>query len=325
MSDEPWTPVDLVKTTAAYFEKKGVPSARLDAEVLLAHVLGCKRLELYTGFERPLAAAEVDRYRELVRRRAAREPVSRILGQKEFMSLPFAVTGDVLAPRPETEILVEEAVRQLPDDAGSRDELEYVAPRVLDLCTGSGCIAVAVAVQRSAVQVVATDLHAPALLVARENAERNGVWQRIDFREGDLFAACWEGELFDMILCNPPYLVEGDGEIWPEVREYEPAIALYADAGGMEFYLRIAEEAPGFMARGGSILLEVGAGQAAEVIAILERADAFEDIRALPDHAGMDRVICARRRVFAPIAPDGEGEKSASRNGGGVVSEEGSN
>lgn len=293
MAATPWHPVELIKTTAAYLEEKGVPSARLDAELLLAEVLGCRRIDLYVRFEQPLTPEEVDAYRDLVRRRAGREPVSRILGVREFMSHRFKVTPEVLSPRPETEILVEEALRLL-EAMGSAEE----PPGLLDLGTGSGCIAVSVAARRPEVQMVATDLSAPALLVARDNAHAAGVWQRIDFREGDLFDACWPDETFDMILCNPPYLAEGDPAIWPEVSRYDPPRALYGGETGLDFYPRLAVEGAERLRPGGCLLLEVGAGQAGTVMAMLNDVDALESVRSLTDHAGVERVVTARRTLL---------------------------
>lgn len=314
-----WTPLELVKTTEIFFQKKGIPTPRLDAELLLAHVLGCTRIGLYTDFERLLTTEEVDRYRELVRRRSQREPVSRILGEKEFMGHPFLVTPAVLSPRPETEILVEEAVRLLGGDVrwGGRsflatekqteqdspttkeaaaEESSEIPPRhILDLGTGSGCIAISLAIRLPKFRILASDLSSAALEVARENARRLGVEERIDFREGDLFSVCRAGEGFDAIVCNPPYLNLDDPEIWPEVRDFDPKIALDGGKDGLDFYRRIAVEVERWLNPGGWLLLELGAGQWEAVVTLFAEETLLDSPRALLDYQGKKRVLVTRR------------------------------
>lgn len=310
MSERSWTALELVKITAEYLAQKGVPEARLDAEVLLGEVLGCSRMKLYTQHDRPLKSDEVGKYREMVRRRAGREPVSRILGRREFMGLPVKVTPDVLSPRPDTEILVEQALKVLRPDLKNIplpafDEAGHVktataavgAPqtKALDLCTGSGCVALALAAFCPEALVVATDISAEALLVAKENAEKLGLWLRLDLREGDLFKTCWDGETFDLIVSNPPYLVEGDDEIWPEVSDYDPALALYGGSDGLEFYRKILAEAELFLEPGGWVMLEVGHDQAGAVAGMMREFTLLEQIATEPDHAGIARVVKARK------------------------------
>ncbi len=305
MTDKTWTPVTLIKTTAEFLAGKGVPSPKLDAEVLLVHVLGlASRVGLYTEFDRPLTNDEVDRYRELVRRRREREPVNRILGECDFMGLLLEVRPEVFAPRPETEILVEESVKILTgsdrvttpaapvaSDAGSEDP---GSARVLDLCTGSGCIAVALATYCPRAYVVASDLSPAALTLARENAHRLGVWERMDFREGDMWEACWEGETFDLVLANPPYLVEGDPAIWPEVKLHDPAVALYGGVDGLDSYRHIAAEVMAYLSPGGHLVVEVGATQAAAVLDLFATTG-LENLRTVKDYQQIDRVIVARK------------------------------
>ncbi len=291
MAEAPWTPLALVKTTAAYLAEKGADAPRLDAELLLAHVLGCSRIGLYAQFERPLVAEEVDAYRALVRRRAAREPVSRILGTREFMGIAFRVTPSVFSPRPETELLVEEAVRRLRERTGPAGGQEAEPPRVLDLCTGSGCVAVSVAAHVPGARVVATEISPDAAAVARGNAERAGVAERVEVREGDLLAPLAPAARFDLVLANPPYLVEGDPAIWPEVRDYDPPVALYGGEDGLAVVRRIAAEAPPHLAPGGVVLCEVGAGQAGAAGSILAAGLGTEAWRALKDAAGIPRVV----------------------------------
>lgn len=355
MAEKEWKPLDLVRTTAAFFGTKEIPSSRLDAEVLLAHVLGCQRLQLYTLFDRFLTPEEVGRYRDLVRRRVAREPVSRILGSKEFMGLDFTVTPAVLSPRPETEILAEQALKLLDPapkkkrsdavfEAMDRKMREFLVEnaatiragavpqelvevlkatelhhieaaaqtvpavpaasgaaagedaerQVLDLGTGSGCLPVSIVKLGKRVRAVAVDCSPEALAVARGNAEANGVAERIEFRAGDFFAACREDERFDLIISNPPYLVEGDEAIWPEVAGYDPALALYGGADGLECYRRIVPEAGRFLKPGGSLLLEIGAGQEEAVREMILAASARATVEALPDYSGIIRVLCAQ-------------------------------
>lgn len=358
-----WKLLDLIKVSAEYLAGRNVQSPRLDAEVLLCDIMGLqRRVDLYAGFERELSGGELSSYRELIRRRAAREPVSRILGRRDFMGLTFQVTPDVLSPRPETELLVELAVEAVnprknelppsPEEAETEDkgspagetmpeELErlldsyaenveddadidepgatHATPRpaashaakgsprpgrkdkaslpgdsrevrALDLGTGTGCIAVALAAHVPSAWVVAVDVSPKALAVARKNATHAGVAERVEFRQGDWFAGCKNGERFDLILSNPPYLVEGDPEIWPEVSRYDPPAALYGGKDGLDCYRRIIPDAPEWLAPGGRIFLEVGAGQARKVVELLSRRG-FRDVDILSDYGGIERVV----------------------------------
>lgn len=358
MSDKQWMPLELVRTTAEFLGKKGVQSPRLDAEVLLAEVLSCQRLQLYTLFERALTEQELGRYRDFVRRRAAREPVSRILGRREFMGIDFTVTPEVLSPRPETEILAEEALKllepapkkkksaavfeamdrkmrefltenaatiregALPQElaqmlqtqevthAESAQSVSSVAATaagdadgacvadgervVLDLGTGSGCLPISLVKMARRVRAVAVDISTEALRVARSNAAAAGVAERIDFREGDFFAACAEDERFDLIVSNPPYLVPGDDGIWPEVAGYDPALALYGGADGLECYRKIIPQAGDFLKPGGALLLEIGQGQEQAVEQMLLAASPLATVTRIPDYAGVVRVLCAK-------------------------------
>ena len=177
--DPAWTPLKLIQWTAEFFEKKGIPNPRLDAELLLAHVLRCKRIDLYTGHEKRIAEKDLAKYKDLIRRRAAREPLQYIIGETEFWGLKIKVTPDVLIPRPETELLVEEAIPVMGERAGVRGQ-------ILDIGTGSGCIAIALAKNLPGTKIVATDISKEALSLARENAELNGVVDRIEFVLADI-------------------------------------------------------------------------------------------------------------------------------------------
>jgi release factor glutamine methyltransferase len=326
--------LDYLKLAGDHLRAKGVENDRLDAELLLADALGMSRVELYTNHERPLSTAEVDRFRDLLRRRAAREPVAYILGRREFWSLELAVDRRVLIPRPETETLVEAAVRactgRLAANAGpTRYETETeagdevaeplaaepspVAPtpklactvplraeRLLDIGTGSGAIAVALAVELPGLAIVATDESAATLEVAPRNAARHGVAERIDFRCGDLFAALEGDELFDVIVSNPPYVKDHEiSAMEPEVKDWEPRGALFSGADGMRESARIIDGAARHLTPDGWLILEVGT-QVDDVRARLA-SGGWRDVRSFPDLAGRDRVVVARRPAdFAP-------------------------
>ena len=329
--------LDYLKLAGDHLRAKGVENDRLDAELLLAEALGMSRVELYTNHERPLSTAEVDRFRDLLRRRAAREPVAYILGRREFWSLELTVDRRVLIPRPETETLVETAVRactgRLAEKAGptryesepeAGDEVAEqlaaeplpVAPtakpklaravplraeRLLDIGTGSGAIAVALAVELPGLSIVATDESAATLEVAPRNAVRHGVAERIDFRCGDLFSALERDELFDVIVSNPPYVKDHEiSAMEPEVKDWEPRGALFSGADGMRESARIIDGAARHLTPEGWLILEVGT-QVDEVRARLARGG-WRDVRSFPDLAGRDRVVVARRP--ADSAPD---------------------
>ena len=281
--------LDYLTLAAEHLGGKGVDSARLDAELLLASVLGMSRVQLYTNYDRPLAKEEVDRFRDLLRRRAMREPVAYILGRREFWSLELEVDRRVLIPRPETETLVEAALKAL----GALRPVDGSGLRVLDVGTGSGAIAVALAVEFPQTRVVATDLTAAALEVAPRNAVRHGVADRIEFRQGDLFDALVPGEVFDVMVSNPPYCRASElREMDPEVREWEPVGALVSGPDGMDVTERLVARAPEFLREDGFLLIEVGT-QAAAARDLLARND-WQEIRLLADLAGRSRVLVAR-------------------------------
>ncbi|WP_025322703.1 peptide chain release factor N(5)-glutamine methyltransferase [Deferrisoma camini] len=275
------TPLELVRLTAEYLAGRGVANPRLDAEVLLAHVLGVPRIRLYTEFDKPLEEAEVAAYREAVRRRARREPVAYITGEREFWSLRFRVAPGVLVPRPETELLVEAALEGTADTG-----------RVLDLGTGSGCVVVAFLRERPGWTGVGVDASAEALEVARENAGSLGVADRLELRQGDLFGPVG-GERFDRIVSNPPYVPTAELEtLEPEVNRFEPRGALDGGPDGLAVIRRIAAAAAGFLAPGGRLVLEFGRGQERAVAAILEEAG-FSQVEIRDDLAGIPRVAVA--------------------------------
>ena len=271
----------------------GIDSARLDAELLLGCALGMSREELMIAATRKVSVAESDRYEDLLRRRLNREPLAYITGQQEFWSLGFLVSCDVLVPRPETETLVERALKHLAT-INNRE-----APRILELGTGSGAIAVALASELPQAEIVATEIAPAALQIARRNASRNGVSNAIRFLQGDLFTAL-DQELekdFDLILSNPPYIPRGEiAHLEAEVSRWEPRAALDGGVDGLDFYRRIIEEAPGYLRQGGAVAVEIGAAIGSLVLALFRNNPAYGDTRVYQDYSGRDRVEIARTR-----------------------------
>jgi len=288
MAEKIWTPLELVKVTADYLEAKGVCEARLSAEMLLAHVLGVERIALYTRFDEPLERAEVDAFRQLVRRRAAREPTQYILGRTEFYGLEIALDSGVLIPRPETEMLVD-CVREFLAD---RPEA-----RVADICTGSGAVALAVAAGAQRARVWATDTSEKALRTALENARRLGVADGITFLRGDLCGPL-EGEdfagTFDAVLANPPYVGADEWErLAPEVRDYEPRDALVPpDGRAGSLYPALTRGAARLLKPGGLAAFEIDPQLAEDVASRMAEAH-LRDVRVIKDFRGDDRVVAA--------------------------------
>ena len=285
MAQERWTVLKALNWTTEYFRQKGMENPRLEAEVLLAHLLGLDRMGLYLNYDKPLKEEERKAYREMIQRRTAWEPIAYILGYKEFWSLKFKVNPECLIPRPETEHLVEEALRiggQLPPPL-----------RVLEIGTGCGAVAIVLAKELKEAQIVATDISPHALSLAQENARCHGVGERIKFVQGDLFP-CGEAP-FCLIVSNPPYIpTEEVFQLAPEVRDYEPLTALDGGADGLRFFRKIAQEAPSYLVEGGWVLLEMGKGQASKVADILKEAG-FTQIELIPDYSGIKRVARAQR------------------------------
>ena len=281
---ERWTILKILQWTAEYFKDNGIESSRLEAELLLAATLGLDRVGLYVNFERPLDADESAAFRERVRRRAQREPLQYILGETEFWSLTFNVDPAVLVPRADTEVLVEEALMRVEG-----------AARVLDVGTGSGAIAIALAHEKPEILVTALDCSEPALEVARSNARSNGVADRVICLAGDL-AALPTGP-FEMVVSNPPYIPTKDWqELMPEVRDHEPRLALDGGGDGLEAYRQLASQVCRILIPGGWLLVEVGIGQAKEVSALFKAAG-LKEISQRDDYAGIPRVVIAKSKV----------------------------
>jgi len=282
--------LEVIQRTTPYFEKQGVESPRLTIELLLAHLLKKRRLDLYLEFERELDDATLGKLREMVRRRASGEPLQYITGEADFCGLKFAVDRRVLIPRPETELLVETVLERMK----SRVQSSESRVRMVDLCTGSGCIAVTLAKRLEAAEVYATDVSAEALAVAQANARRHGVEKNIRFFSGDLLEVLPDSLRADAIVSNPPYIASGDWARLPkEVREFEPVQALVAGEDGLNFYRRIVAGARRFLLPDGFLCLELGDGQCPAVTRLCaENGWAVEDV--LKDLQGRERVMVAR-------------------------------
>jgi release factor glutamine methyltransferase len=281
-----WTVLDLLRWTTEHFRSRGIEGARLDAECLLAHALDAERLQLYLEFDKPVPPGERARFRELVKRRAdERVPVALLTGRREFWSLPLRVTPDVLVPRPETETLVEVGLRLLPDRESSA--------RILDMGTGCGAIALALAKERPKACITATDISEPALAVARENAAELGFANRIRFLVGDGFEPV-RGERFDLIASNPPYLSGREEPALAPELAHEPREALFAGGEGTELLRRIACEARDLLEAGGALAVEVTPQQAPEMTEWLVSAG-FARPESHCDLAGRVRVVSAER------------------------------
>jgi release factor glutamine methyltransferase len=280
-----WTIKDVLEWTAGYFRKKGISTARLDAEVLLAHCLGVDRLHLYLNLDRPLKQEERVRYRELVRRRGMREPVAMIRGVKEFWSLRLRAAPGVLIPRPDTEALVEAVLEEI---------RERSSPSLLEIGTGSGAVAVSIALENRSARIVATDIDKLALEAAAFNAQNLGVAASIDFVASDLFAALREGSRFDVVCCNPPYIPSDViPTLDPEIN-YEPRQALDGGPDGLSVIRRLVIDARQYMAERGALIIEIGSDQEAWVREMFESLGGLHDIRTFPDLSGKPRVVSGR-------------------------------
>jgi len=281
------TLLDILRLSTTYLGEHGSATPRLDAELLCAYALGLRRIDVYLQFDRQLRDDELNATRELVRRRARGEPVAYITGVREFYGRPFAVDPAVLIPRPDTETLVDVALRHL---RARRDDAR--GARVADLGTGSGCIAVSLAAEIPALRVVATDVSAAALAVARRNAERHGVVERITFAQGS-WGDALEGT-FDMVVSNPPYVtVEEVADAAPDVRDFEPHVALLGGADGLDAYRALLGSLPGRLRDGTRLLFEVDPRCAEMVSALITGAFAGAETVVVQDLAGHDRVVDA--------------------------------
>lgn len=293
--DKGWHLAESLKWATEYLSLHKVPDSYVDAEYLLAHLLGCQRKELLIHPERVLTGGELERFKTFIERRGRREPAQYITGEVEFRELLFKVNRDVLIPRPETELLIEEVVKTVKSPFMAYHLKEGRDITILDLCTGSGCIAISVAKELLACRVYAVDISEKAITVACENARRHGVEERVIFLVGDLFEAIkplgLEGKI-DLVVSNPPYVSkrEMDG-LQPEIKKYEPLDALYGGEDGLDFYRRIIHEATDYLAPCGLLIMEIGYGQAESVRGIFKKEGVFDRVEVKKDLAGIERVI----------------------------------
>lgn len=270
-----------------YFTDKAIDSPRLSAELLLSHVLAMKRIELYTQFDKLVAKPQLDQLHKLVKRAGQHEPIAYLTGKTEFYSLQFDISPASLIPRPETELLVERAVELLRTRSG--DQL------VCDLCTGCGCIAVAIAKNFPNARIIATDISDAALTVAAKNIEKHQLNDRIKLLCGDLFDPIipqLNAEKFDLIICNPPYVSAAEFETLDKnVKDYEPKAALQAGPDGLDIYRRIVEKVDDFLKPDGALMLEIGYTHGSAVRELLEQLACFAEIKIEKDFHNNDRII----------------------------------
>ena len=282
-----WTILRIILWSAEYLTGKGVEAGRLDSEWLLSTALGVDRLQLYLQYDRPLSSDEREAFKPLLHRRASREPLQYIIGRTGFRELELKTDPRVLIPRPETEVLVQEVLDWASAGRGGLG-------RVWDMGTGTGAVALSLVSEGACTRIVATDVSPQALSVAADNAERYDVGGIVEFRKGSLFEPLDEGEEFDVIVSNPPYIAEGEkGELEPEVRDWEPREALFAGEDGLDVIRQLVAGALEYLLPGGLLALECGVGQAELIAADLNETGAFTAVRIRPDLTGAPRFVTA--------------------------------
>lgn len=290
------TPYVQVKRLLAEAESKlathGIDTARLDAETLLAHALALDRAQLLARLTSPISPIQREVFQRLIERRIRREPLAYITGKREFWSRDFSVTPDVLIPRPETELLVETTLQLA---VQSRTSNLHLPIHILDIGTGSGCIAITLVKELPSAELWAVDLSPAALTIALDNAQRHDVGKRLHFLRSDLFSSINEDLRFDIIVSNPPYIAQRDfTALQPEVRNWEPRAALDGGKDGLTFYRRLVSESPRRLRSGGWLIMEIGAGQCSAVMRLVQAQSNFRESFCVQDYAGFDRVISAR-------------------------------
>ena len=293
MSPKTWAIKNLLKVTTDYLKEKQIENPRLTAEVLLAHQLNIDRVSLYINFDQPLNESEISGYRSLIKRRLQREPLQYITGAQEFWSLDFIVNPQVLIPRPESELLVELAINQLkPPNA-----FENHPPKILDLGTGCGALAISLAKEVQEAKIWATDISSGALKLANLNAKKHGVADRIKFKHGDLWNPLINQDItFDIIISNPPYIAcEEYNDLPPEVRDYEPRSALDGKEGGMYYIEKILKGGLHFLNTGGLILLEMAPDQTNEALSLIGQINGYGESSRIKDYSHRYRVVMAQR------------------------------
>jgi len=294
-----WTIQKLLIWITDYFTEKGIDSPRLSAELLLSHILELKRIELYTQFDQSVSKQQLDKLHNIVKRAGQNEPVSYLTGKTEFYSLDHDISPDCLIPRPETELLVERAIEFLRDRPG----VQFVC----DLCTGCGCIAVAIAKNFPDARIIATDISAPALAIAEKNTEKYNLKDKITLLCGDLFEPVIpqldvekpvpdSDRGFDLIVCNPPYVSAPEYEkLEKNVKDYEPKLALYAGRDGLDIYIRLIEKVDDFLKTDAALILEIGYAQGPAVTKLLEKTGIFKEIKIEKDAHNNDRIALAKK------------------------------
>jgi release factor glutamine methyltransferase len=289
-ADEAWTTRKLIAWTAHHLEKKGVDSPRLSAEMLLAHVLQVTRLKLYLDPDRPASPLERAAFRDLVERAAEHHPVQYLVGEGHFFSLALAVDPRVLIPRPSTETLVEHVIQHVRLTPG------FAQPLIADVCTGSGAIAISLAKNIAGSRLVATDISEDALAVARANAQRHGVADRIEFRRGSLLEALAGVGPLHFLVTNPPYISDAEwGDVERNVKEYEPALALRGGGDGLEMIRPLLAGAAERLRSPGQLVMELAASQKQAVLDLAAKARGLTNARVLADHEGLPRMLLADR------------------------------
>jgi len=287
MEQESWTVVKVLDWTVEYFTNSGIPESRIDAEILLAYVMDCPRLQLYLKKDEPVGKTELNRFKELILERKSRKPISYILGVHEFMGLKFKVNSHTLIPRPETELLVEEAVKLTEKSS---------AQILLEIGTGSGNIAGTLAKHTKASKIYSCDLSLEALRVAQENIDALGVSAKVILKQGDIFEAFKNENLsgsVDIIISNPPYVaLDEKDQLLPEL-SFEPQLALFGGKDGLDFYRQIAKEAGRFLKINGLVIFEMNSNKSAEIQQIIEDAG-FKIEKIVKDYSGLDRIVIAR-------------------------------
>ncbi len=293
MSTKRWIIKDLLEVTTDYLRDKKIDNPRLCAETLLAYQLNSSRIKLYLTLDHPLNEKDIDSYRSMIKRRVDREPAQYITGVQEFWSLEFLVGPQALIPRPETEILVEQVLSILKDDKSNKEQ----GPFMLDLGTGSGAIAVSLAKELQGATIWASDISALALDLARINSEKHAVNSRIHLVQGDLFEPFTGKPLkFDIIVSNPPYIPSEDYDsLPPEVKDYEPRLALNGHEGGLFFIEKIIMEAPVYLNPGGWLLIEMDPGQTLKAFNMIEQNHSYGEHRCAKDYSQKDRAVIARK------------------------------
>ncbi|MDZ7623076.1 MAG: peptide chain release factor N(5)-glutamine methyltransferase [Ignavibacteriaceae bacterium] len=282
------TVLESINLSTQYLNQKGIESPRTNAELLLADILNCKRLDLYLSFERPLSEDEVQKYREYIKRRGNFEPLQYVIGKVEFYGLELKVNPSVLIPRPETELMVENILNQFPKD-------EKLI--ILDIGCGSGNIAIALAVNLPLSKIVSTDVSEEALLVAKENSERHKVSERIKFVKHNILKNDLNSfPMFDIVVSNPPYVSkESYLTLQKEIKNFEPAIAVTEESDGYTFYREISAKASAKLNENGKLFFEVAQGQSEQVVEIMTKNN-FKNIGIIKDYQNIDRIIFGERK-----------------------------